>query len=229
MSREDYLIARFGEGYTRIPNRLLEALIISDLNRVQLSICLFILRCTNGWNRDDVPIPLSEIAAACDCSVSYAALVMRTLIKKNVLRRVVFQPDKIPVYTINFVISDWDESYLDLDRFGKMIADGIFNKSYAGVQEVRPDSNGQLNLELQGVHPGSDAQLNLELQGVRHLEFNGVSNYRCGGDSPSALEPPELEEGLKKGLKKEKKREYYCEDSHSVILYDVILHSVIRR
>jgi len=212
LTREDNLYASLEDGYTRIPNRLLEAMVFSNLNRAQLMICLFILRCTNGWNRDDVAISLNDIAAAYGCSVSYAAREMRTLLQMNVVRRVGFQPGKIPFYTINFFISQWDESYLDLDRLEQKIADGIFKKS---------------ELEVPGLHPGSDPQVNLELQGDSNLEFNGVSNHRCLGDTFLSLEPPEFEEGLKKGLKKYKKRSIYSGDSIEFQLSQLLLLKIL--
>lgn len=212
MTREDNLYASLDDGYTRIPNRLLEALIVSNLNRAQLGNCLFILRCTHGWNRDDVAISLNEIAAAYDCGVSYAARQMRTLLHMNVIRRVVFQNGKIPFYTVNSDISEWSKICLDLDRLEKKIADGLFKKSYAVVPGLRLDASDELYQECLG---------------GRHLEYTEGGHHRCLGDHVSALESSGIEDGLKKGLKKIKKRSIYSDDSIEFQLSQLLLEKIL--
>ena len=51
-------------GYTRIDNKLLEALCLLNISCSELRIMLYIIRMTNGFNRSFAELPLAEIAGA---------------------------------------------------------------------------------------------------------------------------------------------------------------------
>lgn len=75
------------DGYTRIPNTLLEALARAGLNATQLSICLFILRRTSGWGREEDSITLREFAAACGSDETYIFKQLQELVRRRVITR----------------------------------------------------------------------------------------------------------------------------------------------
>lgn len=205
--------ADWEDGYTKVPNLLLEALITSNLNRVQIGICLYVYRFTCGWNREDAAISLADIADACGCSVSYASRQMQLLTKMNVIRRESFQPGKTPIYSINLVISEWDESCLDLDELRKNIEDGLFTNS---------------RFKVQGLLPGSDGQLNQEATGVQHLEANEGLLTGVGVNHDSCLGPTAFEDCLKKGLNKKKKRRIYNDDSIEFQLSQLLFIKILQ-
>jgi phage replication O-like protein O len=214
LTKEKNLFSNFDEsGYTRVPNRLLEALVTSSLNRVQMSICLYLQRFTYGWNQEVAAVTFTKIADACGCSVTYASRQMQSLIQLNVIRRVSFQPGKIPIYAVNPNISEWDKSCLDYDALQKNIEEGIFTNS---------------RYKVRGLPPGSDAELNQELKGVPHLEAKEGLLPGVGVNPLSALEPPEFEDGLKKGLKKKKKRRIYSDDSIEFQLSQLLLNKILQ-
>ena len=97
-------------GFTRIPNQLLDALIRSDLTSIQKSLCFYLIRRTYGWNRREDAISLSDFAAACGCSYSHASKRLKDLIRRNIIRRVKHQPGKITVYALEENISLWQTS-----------------------------------------------------------------------------------------------------------------------
>lgn len=208
------LIADLEDGYTKIPNLLLEALAISDLNRVQLGVCLFLLRRTHGWNREDDAVALSEFAAACGCSVSYVSRQVLALVRLRVMRRVACRSGRTPVYAINPVISDWHRDCVRLDLLEQNSGEGIYHRSCLEVQRLRP---------------GSDQSLNLDGGGDPHLEANGELLRGVGVGPTSALEPPALETGLKKGSKKQKKSRIYRDDSIESELSQFLLSQILRR
>ncbi|KXK32655.1 MAG: hypothetical protein UZ01_00477 [Candidatus Brocadia sinica] len=72
-------------GYTKIANEILEALIRADLSGQELKITLFVLRKTYGFNKKDDFISLSQMAKALGCLKVRCAQVVKNLESMKIL------------------------------------------------------------------------------------------------------------------------------------------------
>lgn len=72
-------------GYTKIANEVLEALVRADLSGQELRITLFVLRKTYGFNKKDDFISLSQMAKALGCLKVRCAQVVKNLESMKIL------------------------------------------------------------------------------------------------------------------------------------------------
>lgn len=217
MTRENYLIASFEEGFTRIPNRLLEALLMAKLNRVQLSISFYILRRTYGWNRHYEAISLSEFAAACKTTRNYACSQLNLLVEKNIIRQTAQEPNLPFVYSIETNLAVWSKDCLDLNKLirNNKLLQKIFLNETDDRQVLQDFATGE-----QGVLQDFATEV--------YRDFaTGVSRDFATPHPSSALEPQEFEQGLKKELKKKKERENYSPDSIPYQLSLLLLRKIL--
>ena len=74
------------DGYTRIANELLDALIASKLPGSEWQVALFILRRTYGFHTTKATIPLPLFVAATGIAKSHVSRALAALKKKNVIK-----------------------------------------------------------------------------------------------------------------------------------------------
>lgn len=72
-------------GYTRIANELLEALVLSDFPGAEMSICLLVLRKTYGFKKKEDAISLSQFVESLSYSRQGIIFALQSLKNKNVL------------------------------------------------------------------------------------------------------------------------------------------------
>ena len=77
----------FSNGYTRIPNELLEAICGCGLSGTEMRTVLYIIRRTYGYNRGFAELPLSEIGKAVGMSRSHASEVLKHLEQLGIIER----------------------------------------------------------------------------------------------------------------------------------------------
>lgn len=110
----DNLKADMDDGYTKIADLLFEALAMAKLNGVQKGICLFLWRRTYGWGQKEDQIPLRNFANTCDTSETYISKQLKQLIEWNVIIRTPYHPGKVPAYTFNTRVAQWDKGCLNV-------------------------------------------------------------------------------------------------------------------
>ncbi|MGQ9558364.1 MAG: replication protein [Desulfurispora sp.] len=97
-------MASVQDGCTQVPNMLLESLIRAGLNSTQLSICLFILRRTCGWGRENDSITLREFAAVCGSEETYVFKQLQELVRQRVITR---SPGRPARYALQSDLEQW--------------------------------------------------------------------------------------------------------------------------
>ena len=218
MTGEMQLNISLNEGFTRIPNRLLEALIIARLNRVQLSSCLYIIRRTYGWNRHADAISLAEFAAACKTTRNYACSQLNILAENKIIRQTMREPNLPFVYSIETNLAVWSKDCLDQNKLirSNHLLENIF---------THETNDGQV---LQDFATGESGVLQ-DLATEVYRDFaTGVYRDFATPHPSSALEPPQFEEPLKKDIKKKKERIYYSEDSIPFQLSQLLLIEILQ-
>lgn len=75
------------EGYTRIPNKLMEALATGRLTRTQVAVVVFVLRQTYGYNRRSKAMSASYISNGTGMSLDRIRHCLSELIKMGVLKK----------------------------------------------------------------------------------------------------------------------------------------------
>jgi phage replication O-like protein O len=107
------LIADLSDGFTQIPNRLLDALTVAKLTPTQNSICKCIIRFTYGWDLKGVPISVNDFAAVFNVDRKWILSQLRDLLCKRVIIKTGKLEDNTSVWKMNPNISEWDPSILD--------------------------------------------------------------------------------------------------------------------
>ncbi|MEN6463061.1 MAG: replication protein [Syntrophomonas sp.] len=133
------------DGFTRIANLILEALALVKLNATQIGICLFLLRRTYGWNRNEDAISLGDFAAACGTSKAYISRQLADLLQKNIIRRPFYAPGKTPVYAFASSIASWDKACIDLQALSSNAQEGIYECSLEGLSDQTTENSGGLS------------------------------------------------------------------------------------
>lgn len=114
------------DGYTRIADLLLEALAMAKLNGVQKGICLFLWRRTYGWDQKEDQISLKEFAQACDTSEPYISRQLKQLIQWKVIIRTSYEPGKVPGYTFNTRVAQWDKGCIKVQGLSECAIQGLY-------------------------------------------------------------------------------------------------------
>lgn len=76
-----------GDGYTKVPNKLLEALMRSDLSRSQIAIVLFVIRSTYGFNKRSKAMSASYISNGTGLNPGWVKHSLAELVKMGVLKK----------------------------------------------------------------------------------------------------------------------------------------------
>ena len=74
-------------GYTRIANELLEAIIKYPFCATEYKIVWLVIRNTYGWNKKEALMSYGMIAKEINVSISYVKKIMKNLIKNMVILR----------------------------------------------------------------------------------------------------------------------------------------------
>jgi len=75
------------DGYTRIANEILEALVKRNLSPYESRVLWFIIRKTYGWQKKDDLISLSQIVVGTDIKKGHASRALSSLISKQIVTR----------------------------------------------------------------------------------------------------------------------------------------------
>lgn len=188
--------ADYKDGYTRIPNLVLEALPLARLNGTQLSICMQVLRRTNGWNRANDSISLSDFAATGRTTTAYVSRQISQLLSKNMIRRLEYKPGKKAVYSFVTNVAEWEGGDIILEKVAANRAKGV----YRGPKD---NLSGYPIGQVQGLHESAG----VDCGGVSQPTINGLSQPTTVTlsdpaivDDDSALTVPEAEPDLKKDI-----------------------------
>lgn len=73
------------DGYTRIANELLAAMISIDISSQEMRAALFVIRKTYGYNKKEDFIALSQFQKALNISKTRASQIINSLVRKNIL------------------------------------------------------------------------------------------------------------------------------------------------
>ncbi|MCG8400022.1 MAG: replication protein [Firmicutes bacterium] len=140
--------ADIDDGYTKIADLLLEALAMAKLNGVQKGICLFIWRRTYGWGIKEDRIPLKEFARACDSSETYISKQIKQLVGWKIILRTSYEPGKVPSFTINTRIAQWDKGCLNEQGLNDCISQGLYKCARVPLSDcARVDQDSALERE----------------------------------------------------------------------------------
>ncbi|MFC1962280.1 replication protein [Chloroflexota bacterium] len=74
-------------GFTKIPNRLIEALARINLNAYESRVIWFIIRKTYGWHKDTDWISLSQLSEGTLIKKSNISRTIKSLVKRNIVTR----------------------------------------------------------------------------------------------------------------------------------------------
>lgn len=208
-------------GFTRIANLILDALPLAKLNGTQKGICLFLFRRTYGWKRKYDAISLKDFAAACGTSTTYISRQIAELLRKNIIRRLVYQPGKTPVYEFVSNLAEWDPSCIDLEK--------LAGNDRAGVYQCKPAGLIDNYLVVRGVNYCSG----VDLEGCP--DCSSLVLHKCTKDqlsdraSPNS-DPAPVKSALKPDVKKDKKKVketyLYSTDSWPFRLSELLLEKI---
>ncbi|NLA96584.1 MAG: replication protein, partial [Clostridiaceae bacterium] len=209
------------DGYTQIANLILEALPMARINGTQMSICLFLLRRTYGWQTDHDAISLREFAAACGgSSIPYISRQVNDLLRKRIIRRLVFEPGRTPVYEFVTNVEEWEGNSIDLALLAGNEAGEVYQLSKERFRRGRSMGVEAL-YNCGGGYPeglSEPASLVLYQQAREGLSFPATVNEH----------PPPARGGIESGLKKEikkanKKTHFYRENEWPFRLAQLLL------
>lgn len=93
--------ADLADGFVRIANELLEAVMISDLSKRELKILLAIIRKTYGWGKAKDKISYSQFEELTGIKSNHISTTLKTL----TARKIVLKQDYY--YSVNRLINDW--------------------------------------------------------------------------------------------------------------------------
>lgn len=114
-------VADIDDGYTRIANELLEAVMAADLTARQLKVALAVIRKTYGFGKKSDRITNTQIAAMTGIHHTHVCKAKNEMIAMNII------VTTGQMIGINKVISEWNT---DISQHGKTLADSA-NKSLA--------------------------------------------------------------------------------------------------
>ena len=233
----EYFMADCEDGYTKVPNLLLEALAVAQLNAAQKSICLYIIRRTYGWNRTEDAISLSEFADGCGTTRPYICRQLNCLLKKNIIRRLFHEPGKTSVYSIVPSLQEWSPECIDLNLIARNDSNHIYEPDRSSMD---PHDCILSNYQALPDHAAADQDQPLSSRttvdptvvSVQTTELlpdqtTPLLSERITVNQPSALEPPEFEHNLKKERKKKNKRKTYSDDSIEFQLSQLLLVKIL--
>lgn len=156
------------DGYTKIANLIIEALAIANLSGIQKGICLFLLRRTYGWGIKEDSITLNEFAQACGSSNSYVSRQIKQLIKWQVIIRTNYEPGKVPTYTFNTRVAQWDKGCINVQGLHESTIQGLYKCARVGFNKCTTPEQGQ-TLDTTG-------QSEPPKESIKEIEINSSSS-----------------------------------------------------
>ena len=106
LSKNEIIEADLRNGYTRVPNHILDALPQVGMNGTQHDICHILLRETYGWNRTERAISVGEMAQITHLSKRHIINQLDELARRHIIVRHA-QPGKANIYKIQSDVSRW--------------------------------------------------------------------------------------------------------------------------
>lgn len=106
MSKNEIIEVDLKDGFTRIPNSILDALPWAGLTATQHVICAILLRKTYGWNRSERAISVGDMAQITGISRRYISKELGELARRFIIVRHP-QPGKTTSYQIQTDVSRW--------------------------------------------------------------------------------------------------------------------------
>jgi phage replication O-like protein O len=203
------LIADEKDGFSKNPHLLTEALILADITISQLRICLYLLRRTLGWSQKEAAISLRDFAYVCKSDRSYASKQVKDLVKKNILIITGIQ-DRKHVYRMNFDISSWDVSCINIDRLINIPKGGPHNNKKAKIADhnyTKTEDSFSADQMLYSDTTSSiskTAMLHSAATSMWYADTTSMLYSDTTFEPASPLEESEEETGLNKLLKKDK-------------------------
>ena len=131
------LKADLEDGYTKLSNLILEVLSIAKLSGIQKGICLYLFRRSYAWNTKQARITLDEFAHACDSSRSYISQQLKTLVEGRVIIRSDYNPGKVPLYSFNTRVSQWQKGLVNAEQLRKNNTEGLYKYETDGFSKSR--------------------------------------------------------------------------------------------
>jgi len=119
------------DGYTKIANEIMDALISAHLSGQEMSVALFVIRKTYGFNKTEDFISLSQMMAAVGMSKIRASQVVRSLELMKILTVTENINGLTKKYKFNKDFDQWDTVKENLNRKG-------FTKQTVKVLRNRP-------------------------------------------------------------------------------------------
>jgi len=100
---------RSGEGFTPIPNPVLEALARTRFSGYERNVLDFLFRKTYGWSKPTDVISLSQFVDATGISKSHIVRTINRLVQRNLISKTVAQigNDKLATYEFNSHYGEW--------------------------------------------------------------------------------------------------------------------------
>ena len=242
MSKNETIEADLRNGYTRVPNAILEAMPQIGLNGTQHDICHILLRETYGWNRTERAISVGEMARVTRLSKRHILNQLDELVRRHIIVRQV-QPGKANIYKIQSDVSRWidyrrqDEK--ETSRFQPARQSGelylVEDRRHVGPGESDPTPTLIPTTEnkTRPATGGSVVQL-MESSGVNNCDRGGLNKTSGVGVNKSSgvkAGPDQTDRAsgttLKKDLKKSKDNSYiYTSKSTPYVLACYLLETI---
>ena len=170
--------ADIDDGFTKIANLLLEALAAAKLNGVQKGICLFLWRRTYGWGVKEDQVGLKEFAQACDTSEQYISRQLKQLVSWNIIIRTSYAPGKVPTYTYNTRVTEWNKGCINVQGLNDCAIQGLYKCAIQGLHDCAR-VNQSPDQESQGLEPCLKT-------GLKKDQINSSSSLTTTEQSPKA-------------------------------------------
>lgn len=117
-----------GEGFTPIPNPVLEALARTRFSGYERNVLDFLFRKTYGWSKTTDVISLSQFVDGTGISKSHIVRTINRLVKRNLISKTVAQigNDKLATYEFNCHFGEWSvlPKQATLPKWGHTIEKG---------------------------------------------------------------------------------------------------------
>lgn len=164
--------------FTQMPNELLEKLYSSKLNWTELSICLFIIRKTIWWNKEDDSISLTQFAKSINTAKSVIIRGILSLVSKNILIQTLKWNIswKVSRYKINKNISEWISL---VTKLGLVTKSGLDTKMQQPSHQIdtSPDfNNNSIISHYEAIN--EENQKNLPSPQIRTYKINNKYNIQ---------------------------------------------------
>lgn len=104
-------------GYVRIANELYDALLSTDLTKLELKVILFIMRITYGWNKKEVDISSGEISRGTGLDSGNIRKTLTSLEDKKIITRVIAANKQYSTLTLNKRYLEWDTTIFNKELF----------------------------------------------------------------------------------------------------------------